>query len=209
MAYKIIDPSETSRAMQFSMWKDAPIPMVTVGRVFDITNVVNRSKEAGMKLNMLMLYCIIHAAKDIKEFYCLPCGDYFKQYDSLSIQTIVVNKKGTINFCDIPFAESIKEFSQCYDTLTSRAIENCENLKDEHYMRIGTSAVVETELDTVVNQYVGENNPFICWGKYRKDAEGKCNVQIFLQFDHKQMDGHHIAQFFNNLQQRMNSVEKY
>ena len=49
------------------------------------------------------------------------------------------------------------------------AAERCENHDLTDRMVIGTSAIVDTELDGAVGMNSGIfNNPFLIWGKYRK-----------------------------------------
>ena len=67
-------------------------------------------------------------------------------------------------------------------------------------MVIGTSAMIETELDCIVNQYTDKFcNPMVMWGKYRKGWL-KTTLPVSFQFQHVQMDGGHGAFFLNSLQ---------
>lgn len=51
-------------------------------------------------------------------------------------------------------------------------------------MAIGTSAVVDTELETAVGMYSGIfNNPFIIWGRYRSRLL-KTTLTVSFQFRH-------------------------
>ncbi|MGN0189198.1 MAG: hypothetical protein ACI395_06755 [Candidatus Cryptobacteroides sp.] len=71
---------------------------------------------------------------------------------------------------------------------------------------IGTSAIVQTELDCIVNQYASEfNNPMVLWGKYRKGLF-RTRLPVSFQFHHIQMDGSHGALFLENLQKTINSL---
>lgn len=196
--------SESERAMQYNQWKDAPLPMVTVGRVFDITRLVKRSKREKRKLNMLLCHAIGMAAKDIPQFYTVLNGDCFDVFDELAIQVIVDCGGDRIRYCDVPFSENIEDFERDYNSYINRVRETKEHLTTTDRAEIDTSAVVSTELDTVSNQYAGRNNPFLCWGKYRRNWLGRCSVQIFLHFNHIQMDGYHIAAFYNRLQAIIN-----
>ena len=55
-------------------------------------------------------------------------------------------------------------------------------------MIVGTSAMVQTELDCIVNQYTDKFcNPMVMWGKYRKRLL-KTTLPISFQFHHVQMD---------------------
>ena len=67
-------------------------------------------------------------------------------------------------------------------------------------MVIGTSAVINTELDGAVGMNSGVyNNPFLIWGRYRKKML-RYYLPISFQFHHTQMDGAHAGRFLENLQ---------
>ena len=200
-----INPKETNRAEAFSMWMSSPMPMVTIVKTLDITRLVKASKRTGMKFNMLMCWCIGKAAKDIKEFYILPEGGQLFRFDRLAINVIVENSKGDINSCDIPYSDDIQQFARDYETMTAQAANECKNTSLEDYMIIGTSALVQTEIDSIVNQYSGQfNNPFLAWGRYRK-GWFKTTLPVSFQFHHVQMDGSHAARFLERLQDEIKS----
>jgi len=202
-----INLQESSRAEAFSMWMSSPMPMVTLVKTFDVTRLVKASKKSGIKFNVLMCWCIGKAASSIKEFYLLPEHDKLYQFDQFGINIVVQNVKGGINLCDVPFADSIEQFNANYLELTCQAAKACQNTSLEDYMIIGTSALPQTELDCIVNQYSGRwNNPFLAWGKYRKGLF-KTTLPISFQFHHAQMDGAHACHFLDNLQEEINKIK--
>ena len=76
---------------------------------------------------------------------------------------------------------------------------------DDH-MVVGTSAMIQTELDCIVNQYTDQFcNPMVMWGKYRKGLF-KTTLPVSFQFHHVQMDGGHAAHFLDELQKTINSA---
>ena len=201
-----INPQESSRADAFSMWMTSPVPMVTLVKTFDVTRLVKASKKSSIKFNVLMCWCIGKAASSIKEFYLLPEHDKLYQFDQFGINIVVQNVKGGINLCDVPFADSIEQFNANYLELTCQAAKACQNTSLEDYMIIGTSALPQTELDCIVNQYSGRwNNPFLAWGKYRKGLF-KTTLPVSFQFHHVQMDGGHAARFLDELQKAINTI---
>ena len=154
-----------------------------------------------MKYNMLLCFCIAKAAIGIDEFYTLPVGEKLLQYDKIAVSVIVKNKRGEINSCDIPCTADLETFNQSYLENTAWVAENCDN-KDlsDNGMVIGTSAIIETELDGIVGMNSGIfNNPFISWGRYRK-KELRVELPISFQFHHTQMDGSHAGNFLEKLQ---------
>lgn len=204
---KIVNPKETTRAQAFELWMKAPNPMVTFFKTLDVTRFVRVSSRRGLKFNMLMDWCIGKAAADIKEFYLLPVGDKLVQYDSLAVNTIVKNRNGEVNSCDIRFNEDMEAFNQEYLKYSAEVAETCDDRDlSEDCMVIGTSAIIDTEIDGAVGMNSGIfNNPFIIWGRYRK----KCfryYLPISFQFHHTQMDGAHAGKFLQRLQDVIRKV---
>ena len=201
-----INPQETSRADAFSLWMSSPMPMVTLVKTFNVSKIVKYSKKHDMSFNMLLCWCIGKAASKMEEFYLLPENGKLYHYDKLAVNVIVNNKKGGINSCDIPFCEDIKEFQDKYSVLTQSASDSCESSFVDDAMVIGTSAMIATELDCIVNQYTDKFcNPMVMWGKYRK-GWFKTSLPISFQFHHVQMDGGHGAKFLEILQHTINNL---
>ena len=204
---KEIDPKETTRAMAYELWMKAPNPMVTFIKTLDVTNLIKVSRRKHMKFNMLLNYCIGKSAISIKEFYILPIGDKLIQFDSIAVNTIVKNKDGEVSSCDILYVEDLEDYNKQYLRYTSQVAESCQDrdLSDDS-MVIGTSAIIDTEIDGAVGMNSGIfNNPFMIWGKYRKKLF-KYELPISFQFHHTQMDGAHAGSFLANLQKEINSL---
>ena len=160
---KEIDPKDSPRATAYELWMKASNPMVTFFKTLDVTNLLTVSRKRNMKDNMLLCFYIAKAAIGIDEFYTLPVGEKLLQYDKIAVSVIVKNKRGEINSCDIPYAADLETFNQSYLENTAWVAENCDN-KDlsDNSMVIGTSAIIETELDGIVGMNSGIfNNPFI------------------------------------------------
>lgn len=205
---KEINPQETSRAQAFELWMNAPNPMVTFFKTLDVTRLVKISKKKGLKFNMLLDYCIGRAAAGIKEFYLLPVGGRLMAYESIAVNTIVKNKEGEVSSCDILYTPSLAAFNDSYLKHTSQVAATCQDhdLSDT-CMVIGTSAIVDTEIDGAVGMNSGIfNNPFLIWGRYRK-RWFHYELPISFQFHHTQMDGAHAGRFLANLQAEINILD--
>ena len=201
-----INPQETTRGEAFSLWMSSPMPMVTLVKTFNVTTLLKHSKKQKLSFNMLLCWCIGKAASKMEEFYMLPENGKLFIYDRLAINVIVENRKGSINSCDIPFNDDLQQFNRDYLTLTAQASNESKSIMLDDYMVIGTSAVVQTELDCIVNQYNGIfNNPFLAWGKYRKGLF-KTTLPVSFQFHHVQMDGAQAARFLDGLQKEIKTL---
>ena len=180
--------------------------MVTLTKTFDVSNLLKASKKLDAKFNALLCWCIGKAATQIEEFYLLPDKGKLYRFDTMAINVIVNNCKGGINSCDIPFTADITAFIEAYHTLTEQASTSCKSSFLNDYMIVGTSAMIQTELDSIVNQYTDKfNNPMVMWGKYRK-GWFKTTLPISFQFHHSQMDGGHGAMFLELLQREIKAL---
>ena len=219
---KEINPRETSRAAAFELWMSSPMPMVTLTKTFDVSRILKISRKRGWKFNMILCWAIGCAASRTRKFYLLPekissrgneisegekshekesdSSWRLMQYDSIAINVIVNNKKGGINSCDITYSDDIQKFNEDYLRLTSEAAAECKSSSLEDAMVVGTSAMIGTELDCIVNQYTDLFcNPMLMWGSYRRGFF-RTMLPISFQFHHVQMDGGEAARFMELLQ---------
>ena len=158
-----------------------------------------------MKFNMLLDFCIGKAAVSVKEFYILPVGEKLIRYDRIAVNTIVKNKTGEVSSCDILYTEDFEKFNQDYLRYTVQVSESCQDRDlSSDSMVIGTSAIIDTEIDGAVGMNSGIfNNPFMIWGRYRRKMF-RYYLPISFQFHHTQMDGAHAGRFLENLQNEIN-----
>lgn len=203
-----VNPKDTTRGSQFEIWKNAPNPMLVFVKKLDVTNLVRISKKKQLKFNMLMDFCIGKTAVVQKEFYLLPEGDKLMKYDSIAINTIVKNRTGEVSSCDIEFTGDFDSYNRDYLKYTAEVAESCvdRDLSGE-CMVIGTSAIIDTELEFAGGMYSGIfNNPFIIWGRYSRHFF-RYYMNLSFQFHHTQMDGAHAGKFLANLQKTIDELK--
>lgn len=204
---RAVDPKDTTRAMAFELWMQTPNPMVTFFKTVDVTNLIRASKKRGLKFNMLLCYCIGRAASPVKEFYTLPVGGSLLQYEKIAVNTTVKNKTGEVSSCDILYTGDLDAFNCDYLKYIAQVAETgVDRDLSEDCMVIGTSAIVDTEIDGAVGMNSGIfNNPFMIWGRYKKKFF-RYELPISFQFHHTQMDGAHAGRFLENLQREIDHI---
>ena len=204
-----IDPKLTTRAAAWELWMNSPNPMVTFFKTLDVTGLVRLSRKRKLKFNMLMDFCVGRAASSIKEFYILPVGQKLIKYDTIAVNTIVKNADGEVSSCDILFTDDLDAFNRDYLKYTASAARSCSDRDlSAESMVIGTSAIVDTEIDGAVGMNSGIfNNPFLIWGRYRKKLF-RYYLPVSFQFHHTQMDGAHAGRFLENLQNVINELRR-
>ena len=208
-AVKEIDPQKTKRAEAFALWMNAPMPMVTLCLTLNVTPLVRMERRQGFPFNMLLCWCIGKAAAMTEPFFLLPVQGKLMQFERLAVNVVVRTAEDGIATCDIPWEKDMRLFDAEYRRRTAEVSATGKPLElGEEYMVIGTSALVDSEIDCAVNLYAGiYNNPFLIWGKYRRHF-GKVTLPLSFQFHHVQMDGNHAAQFLNRLQDTIDHVNE-
>ena len=139
--------------------------------------------------------------------YMLPVGDKLIQYDSIAVNTIVKNKTGEVSSCDLLYSDDLSEFNQQYLKYTTEVAGTCQDRDlSTDSMVIGTSAIIDTEIDGAVGMNSGIfNNPFIIWGRYKRKFF-RYYLPLSFQFHHTQMDGAHAGRFLANLQEEIKNL---
>lgn len=106
----------------------------------------------------------------------------------------------------VHISRNLSEFNHNYLKLTKQVKESCRNHDLSDYMVIGTSAIIDTEIDGAVGMNSGIfNNPFLIWGKYHRGFM-RTTLTISFQFHHTQMDGAHAGLFLKLLQRNINEI---
>ena len=138
----------------------------------------------------------------------LPVGDRLIRYDTIAVNTIVMNREGEVSSCDVPFSDDLETFNADYLRLTRQVAQSCVNHDITDSMVIGTSALAQYDIDGAVGMYSGIfNNQFLIWGRYRRGLL-KTRLTVSFQFHHTQMDGAHAARFLDLLQKGIYSIGK-
>ena len=134
-------------------------------------------------------------------------GDKLIRYDSIAVNTIVKNAEGEVSSCDILYTEDLDGFNREYLERTAQVAEKCQDLDlSDDCMMIGTSTIIDTEIDGAVGMNSGIfNNPFMIWGRYRKRGF-RYELPISFQFHHTQMDGAHAGIFLATLQEEISRI---
>ena len=181
--------------------------MLVFVKKVDVTRLIRISKRKNLKFNMLLDYCIGKAALSQQEFYLLPVGDKLMQFDKIAINTQVMNHTGEVSSCDIEFRGDFESYHRDYMTYTAEVAKTCiDRDLSEECMVIGTSAMIDTELEFGGGMYSGIfNNPFIIWGRYSRHLF-RYYLNISFQFHHTQMDGAHAARFLARLQKEIDTL---
>ena len=135
--------------------------------------------------------------------YCGLLGIVSLLSYTAAVNTIVKNRLGEVSSCDVPYSDDLARFNSDYLRLTRHVAEDCKNHDLTESMVIGTSAIIDTELDGAVGMNSGI---FIIWGRYHRGLL-KTTLTMSFQFHHTQMDGAHAGRFLALVQENIRTMK--
>jgi hypothetical protein len=188
----------------FFVWRVAPTVIIGRNQVLEAEVNLDYCHRNGVKIVRRKSGggCVYADRDNIMISYVSRRGDVAEIFCDKNRNIISWNKK---NFNK---NDNLDKFNADYLKYTEIVKETCQdNDLSADSMVIGTSAIIDTEIDGAVGMNSGIfNNPFIIWGKYRKKLF-RYELPISFQFHHTQMDGAHAGRFLANLQKEINGLK--
>ncbi len=99
--------------------RTAPMPMVTIFRTVDITNL-GHLKEKGHSAEHAAVLLYRRGGIACEEFYLLPAETKMLEYERIGVNVIIANQNGGINSCDIPFTSDLDSLTPLIKRLTAQ-----------------------------------------------------------------------------------------
>jgi len=158
------------------------------------------------------VYVATKAANDIKEFRYRIREDKVVEHESVNPAFTVMGEDEVFSFCKAKF---INEFNG-FKTSASKEIERIKNnilIEDEpgcdDLLYITSIPWVSfTSVAHPIQMSPVDSIPRIAWGKYFEE-NGKTKLPLSVQVHHALVDGLHVGQYFNTIQEILDNPSKY
>lgn len=200
-----LDPLKTKRAAAWKCYRDCPVQTVLILKKIDITNLVKLSKK--FKLNMLLCYCLCKSANNIEEFHYRLIDNQLYKFDNMCVNMVIKGKDGLIYLCDVPFDDNFENFCKNYYEYVGKCHEENKNLSLNNVASISTSNLSSYNFDACLNPSCQAFNvPLFIWSKFYTKKFRKY-INLSFQFNHIQMDGEHVIEFFKNLEFNIKNIK--
>lgn len=200
-----IDINNYKRKEIYEFFKGLNNPYYLVSFNIDINNLYTFTKLHNVSFYYALIYCVTKCINDVDAFhYCIKedglyhidqrepsFTDLKKDTECFHIVTTTI-EEDLISFC-----HKAKEVS-----LNQKGFINLETETED---LIYYSCIPWVETTTITNEHGDDPNdciPRINWGKYNKDKI----LNISIEVNHKMIDGYHIGQFGQKLQDMINSL---
>lgn len=201
-----IDIEHWNRREHFQFFRmfDDPFFGITVN--VDCTATYQQSKEEGVSFFLLSLHKVMNAVNATEPFRYRIEDDTVVCYDVIHVSSTVGRSDGTFGFSFFPYDPSL-------DTFVASATKEIAFLKETSGLNFNDAArrtdvihfssvpwISFTDLKHATSFGINDCVPKISVGKYYT-AEGRILLPLSVTAHHALMDGYHVAQFIERLQQ--------
>ena len=200
--YKIIDEKTWERAMHCMVFRNSIEPQFCVTFEADITNFKEKVKNQGLSFTMAMVYAVCKCANEIEEFRYRFLDEKIVLYDRIDTAFTYLNKSTNLfKVVNVPFVDDINEYCKL-------AYKIANEQREYFNGPLGNDVFQCSPMPWVTFTHISHRNsgkkdnatPLFDWGKYY-EKNGRIMISISVQAHHSFVDGIHVGQLVNGLQE--------
>lgn len=203
---KHIDLQTWPRRSQYHFFRQLVSPHFSVTVPLDATHLMQVLKPAGVSVFNATLFAVTVAANEIAEFRTRFRAHQVVEHEVVHPSVTVPLEAQQFAFCDLEFCAQWSEFDRRCRLALEQARAQRE-LRDEGAHRddwLYLSCLPWLAFTAVTNPTNGADDciPRIAWGRLELH-DRRWRMPVSVQAHHALLDGVHVAQFLDALQQRL------
>ena len=209
---KLINIENWSRKDHYNYFKQLNYPHFNVCANLDITTFYKYIKENEIPFFISMLFASIKTANNIKEFRLRIRGDIVVEHEVVCPSFTVMAESEVFSFCTAKFTDQFNDFK----INTSKEIDKVKNNisiedepgRDDLLYITSIPWVSFTSITHPIQMNPVDSIPRISWGKFFEE-NGKFKLPFSVQAHHALVDGIHVGQYYNAIQEILDNPLKY
>ena len=207
--YREVDIAAWKRRATFEFFRDFEDPFFNITASLDVTRLYAFCKANDLSFSLAALFYSLVTANNIPEFRYRMIGETVIEFDRIHATQTILNDDETFSFCYFEMKPTVFEFD-----LAGKASR-------EKYKALKTFDVETERIDLIYYSVIpwiaftsfkhagrADNRqtvPRIVFGGMSNDA-GRRTVPLSVEVHHALVDGFHVGRFFNEFQQRIDSI---
>jgi len=209
---KFVDMESWKRKNHYNHFRQLDYPHFNVCGNLDITKLYRYIKEKEHPFFISILYTATKTANSIKEFRYRIRDDKVVEHETVTPSFTVMAENEVFSFCAVKFIDEFNEFK----ISTSKEIEKTKNNisledepgRDDYIYMTSLPWVSFTSVTHPIQMNPVDSIPRIAWGKYFEE-NGRIKLPLSVQAHHSLVDGIHVGQYFNTIQEIIDNPVKY
>lgn len=204
--YRVIDEKTWERAIHCMVFRNCVEPAFCVTFEADITDFKRNVKAQGLSFTMAMVYAVCKCANKIEAFRYRFLDGQIVLFDRIDTAFTYLNPEtGLFKVVNVPMIEGMKEY-------VDLAVKTAQEQDVYFTGPLGNDVFQCSPMPWVTYTHISHTNsgkrdnatPLFDWGKYY-EKDGRIVMPISVQAHHSFVDGLHIGQFAELLQDFLNA----
>lgn len=203
--YQVIEEKTWERAMRCTIFRNSVEPAFCVTFEVDVAHFKQRVKEQGFSFTIAMVYAVCKCANEIEAFRYRFLNGKVVLFDKIDTAFTYLNSEtGLFKVVNVPMKENMRE----YVTLAAKTANEQKDyftgsLRNDVFQCSPIPWVTYTHISHTNSGKKENATPLFDWGKYY-EKDGRVLMPVSVQAHHSFVDGLHVGQFVDRLQEYLN-----
>ena len=199
------------RKKHFDFFNHMNHPHFNITASVEVSHFLKHIKANQLPLTFSLVHLLSEAANDISEFRWRIRGEKIVEHQFVHPSfTVPTDEADVFSFCTVPFDPSLEKFIQEAHRIneamkTNPSIED-EPGRDDYLFMSAIPWVSFTSMQHAMHYHPHDSVPRISWGKFF-EQEGKMMMPLSVQVHHALVDGRHMGQYFQNVENKLKIIE--
>ncbi len=204
--YQIIDEVTWPRATHCAVFRNSVEPAFCVTFETDVTKFRAAVKEHGLSFTLSMVYAVCTCANKIEAFRYRFLDGKVVLFDTIDTAFTYLNKQtGLFKVVSVPMQSTLHEYvALAAQTTREQKAYFTGPLRNDVFQCSPMPCIAYTHISHTNSGKADNATPLFDWGKYH-EVNGRTVMPVSVQAHHSFVDGLHIGQFADALQEFLDS----
>ncbi len=199
-----------NRKSQYEFFKDYEDPFFNISFNLDITQIKKTCKEKGHSVLLALYYFSLKVAHEIPEFRLRHYQNELVEVENMVMGSTILNDDKSFSYIYFPMEDSWESFEFKSKDILKSHHTNPEFVDKEYDMAVIHGSVLPwIEFTSIKHARRGDEKhkgiPKFVYGKIFEQGQ-KNYIPMSVEVHHALMDGWHVAQFIEKLQNYIDSI---
>lgn len=191
--------------MHCAVFRNSVEPAFCVTFEVDVTNFLSKVRKKDLSFTLSMVYAVCKCANEIEAFRYRFMDEQVVLFDKIDTAFTYLNKDTELfKVVNVPMADTLEEYVESATQIANEQKEYFTGpLGNDVFQCSPMPFLTYTHISHTNSGKKDNATPLFDWGKYY-EKDGRIVMPVSVQAHHSFVDGIHIGQFADKLQEYLN-----
>jgi len=186
-------------------------PQYNICADVDLSILIPYLQSQRLSVFKTVLYVVCRAANSVVELRHRMRGDQVIEHDTVNPSFTVLTDDKRFGFCAVEYTEKMGVFlervGEGIAAAKTHPVLTDEPGRDDYLFISSLPWIRFTSISHPIHMHPADSVPRITWGKHQTE-NGKISMPLSIQVHHALVDGYHVGQYFNLMQEMFDQPEQ-